>query len=293
MTDLRRRDFDTETLSVRESYGVLVQAVGPRPIAFVTTRSEEGATNLAPFSFFNAFGANPVYVAFSPTLRGTDGTEKDTLRNVLATKELTVSVVSWDMVEQMNVASAEYPAEVDEFEKSGFTKLPGIKVATPGVAESPVVMECILDNHVPLGGKNASGNLVVARVLLFRVREDVLDAEGRVDPAKADQVGRMGGNWYTRAKNGLFELGKPAGIPIGFDALPRHLLESTVLTGNDLGRMASVTERPEAAEALGAIKTQYCDLPIRQAHEQIQLFVRTGKIDHAWALADWLAVREA
>jgi flavin reductase (DIM6/NTAB) family NADH-FMN oxidoreductase RutF len=288
--DGSRRHFDTETLSVRESYGLLVQAVGPRPIAFVATRSEDGCTNLAPFSFFNAFGANPVYVAFSPTLRGADGTQKDTLRNVLATKELTVSVVSWDMVEQMNVASAEYPAHVDEFVKSGFTKLPGIKVATPGVAESPVVMECVLHDHISLGGKNASGNLVIARVLLFRVREDVLDAEGRVDPAKADQVGRLGGSWYTRVKSGLFELAKPVGRPIGFDALPRHLLDSTVLTGNDLGRMASVTARPTVE--LDGIAAQYGDLPLREAHEQIQLFVRTGQLEHAWALADCLASRE-
>lgn len=285
MNDLRR-DLDTEGMAVRERYGWLVQAVGPRPIALVTTVSREGAVNLAPFSFFNGFGANPAVVAFSPTYRGADGTSKDSLRNVLETNEFAISVVTWEMVEQMNIASAEYPEVVDEFERAGLTKLPGAKVKAPGVAESPIVMEGRLLQHVALGGRNASGNLLVGEIVMFRVAERVLDEAGKVDPSKLDQVGRLGGSWYTRARAGLFELPKPVGLPVGFDALPASVRTSEVLTGAELARMASVTQRPDTSELVGPLREKFGTLPLRKVHEQIQLFVGTGKLEMAWALAD-------
>ena len=273
-------------MGVRERYGWLVQAVGPRPIALLTTVSREGSVNLAPFSFFNGFGANPAVVAFSPTYRGLDGTSKDTLRNVLETREFAISAVTWAMVEQMNIAAAEYPQNVDEFDRAGLTKLPGVKVGVPGVAESPIVMEGRLLQHVELGGKNASGNLLVGEIVMFRVSEGVLDEAGKVDPSKLDQVGRLGGNWYTRASAGLFELPKPEGLPIGFDALPASVRSSHVLTGAELARMASVTERPNTSALVPALRDKYGSLPLRKVHEQIQLFIETGKLQMAWALAD-------
>jgi flavin reductase (DIM6/NTAB) family NADH-FMN oxidoreductase RutF len=252
----------------------------------VTSVSEAGAVNLAPYSFFNGFGANPAVVVFSPTYRGVDGTPKDTLRNVVATKEFAISVVTWPMVEQMNLASAEYPGEVDEFERSGFTKLPGVKVRPPGVAESPLVMEGTLLQHVELGARSASGNLLIGEILTFRVAERVLDAEGKVDPAKLDQVGRLGGNWYTRAKEGLFELAKPTGLPVGMGALPPGVRSSELLTGAELAKMASVTKRPDGSRLVEDLRGTYGGATEREVHEQIRVYVRLGDLERAWALAE-------
>ena len=284
--DDARMDLDAETMEVRQRYGWLVQAIGPRPIAFVTSVSKAGTVNLAPFSFFNGFGANPAVVAFSPTNRGVDGSSKDTMRNVLETKEFVISVVTWAMVQQMNIAAAEYPEEVDEFERAGLTKLPSVKVRPPGVAESPVLMEGRLLQHVELGGKNASGNLLIGEILMYRVANRVLDESGKIDPAKLEQVGRLGGNWYTRASAGLFELPKPSGLPIGFGALPPSLRSSEVLTGAELARMASVTERPDTTVLVDELRDKYSNSPDRELHEQIRSFIGAGELELAWALAD-------
>jgi flavin reductase (DIM6/NTAB) family NADH-FMN oxidoreductase RutF len=281
-----RKNLDAERMEVRDRYGWLVQAIGPRPIALVTSVDEKGAVNLAPFSFFNGFGANPAVVAFSPTNRGVDGTAKDTLRNVVATREFTISVVTWPMVEQTNLASAEYPAEVDEFDMAGFTKLPSVKVRPPGVGESPLVMEGRLLQHVELGGKSASANLLIGEIVLFRIAQSVLDEKGKVDPSKLDQVGRLGGNWYTRARPGLFELPKPTGLPLGFDALPPSVRASEVLTGAELARLASVTVRPDTLPWREALVARYGTLSVRQLHEQIRVLLGEGRLEEAWSLAE-------
>ncbi len=284
-----RRELDAGAMEVRERYGWLVQSIGPRPIALVTTMSESGVVNLAPYSFFNGFGANPAVVAFSPTNRSKDGSTKDTLRNLLVTKQFTISVVTWSMTEQMNIAAGEYSEEVDEFVRSGFTKLPSIKVKPPAVAESPLVMEGKLLKHIELGAKNASGNLLLGEIEMYRVCENVLDGNGKVDPRKLDQVGRLGANWYTRAKVGLFELPKPTGLPLGFEALPKAVKHSSVLTGSELAQLASVTQRPDTAQWLDELRAKYGQLPERKVHEQIQLFIATGKLVQAWALAEILS----
>ncbi len=281
-----RRDLDAERMDVRERYAWLVQAVGPRPIAFVTSLDEKGGVNLAPYSFFNGFGANPAVVVFSPTYRGVDGTAKDTLRNVVATREFAISVVTWPMVEQMNLASAEYPAGVDEFEKAGFTKLPSVKVRPPGVGESPLVMEGRLLQHVEMGGKGASANLLIGEIVLFRIAESVLDESGKVDPSKLDQVGRLGGNWYTRARAGLFELPKPTGLPLGFDALPPSVRASEVLTGAELARLASVTVRPDTSQWRADYLARHGALSKRQLHERMRELLGEGRVEEAWALVE-------
>lgn len=285
-TDDARRDLDAEAMTVRERYGWLVQAIGPRPIAFVSSVNREGGVNLAPFSFFNGFGANPAVVVFSPTYRGADGSSKDTLRNVVESKEFAISVVTWDMVQRMNIASAEYPSDVDEFARSGFTKLAGIKVRAPGVAESPIVMEGCLLRHIEVGGTNASGNLLIGEIRMFRIANRVLNDLGKVDPRKVDQVGRLGGDWYTRASAGLFELAKPTGLPIGFEAIPEAIRSSPVLTGEDLARLAGVTVRPDTAALVDRLRTRYSGLSERLMHEQIRAFVQKGDVEMAWALVE-------
>ncbi len=287
------RDFDPEKIPLRQRHQLLLSGVAPRPIAFVGSMSDKGDVNLAPFSFFNAFGANPAYVAFSPSLRGADGSSKDTLRNVLSTGEYTISVVSHAMVPQVNIASAEYPYGTDEFVKSGFTKLPSVKVAPPGVKESPFVMECRHFRHIELGGKAGSGNLMVGEVVFFRVREDVIDDHGRLDPAKMDPVGRMGYDWYTRALPGLFELPKPEGCPIGYDSLPSSILHSTVLTGAELSILTQIPVVPVTLEAQAEIDGRLRDLSETALHEEIRKGLHDRNQSLVLAIIDLVKKRQS
>ncbi len=239
------RHFDPSEHPVPFVHRLLLGGVAPRPIALVASMDVEGTINLSPFSFFNAFGANPPIIVVSPAYRGKDGTPKHTFENIVATKEFTVSTVTYDMVEQISLASSDYPRGVNEFDKAGFSQLPSNKVAPPGVAESPFIMECRLLQHIDTGAKPASGNLLVAEVLMFHVRESVFEGE-RIDPRRMDLVARMGGDWYCRANGAaLFELPKPSDNGIGIDALPEHLRTSTFLTGNDLAKLAGVPSLPD------------------------------------------------
>ncbi len=228
-----------------ETNALLCGGVGPRPIAFASTISPEGVRNLAPFSFFNAFGSNPPMVAFAPNRRGRDGTVKHTYLNAVATGEFVVATVSYGMVQQMNVASAEYGDGVDEFIKSGFTPAPARLVKPALVAESPFQMECRLHQVVELGSGPGSGLMLIGEVRCFHAREDCF-AQGILHPDRLDLVGRNGGAFYTRASGAaLFEIAKPAGQPIGWDQLPEALKESHVLSANDLGRLANSAELPD------------------------------------------------
>jgi len=259
----------------------LCAGVAPRPIAFASTVDAAGVRNLAPFSFFNAFGSNPPMVAFAPNRRGRDGTVKHTYLNATATREFVIATVSHAMVQQMNVASAEYGDGVDEFVKSGFTPRPARFVKAALVAESPFQMECKLHREIELGSGPGSGLMLIGEVLCFHVREDLLKGE-LPDPAKLDQVGRAGGAYYTRAfGESLFEIAKPAGQPIGWDALPAVLKASTLLTGNDLGRLANSAALPDltAAEAKAGDPADAAGL-----ERALQAALRREDLAEAWRL---------
>ncbi len=239
------KSFDPADHPVPFVHQLLLSGVAPRPIALVATVDAAGQVNLSPFSFFNAFGANPPVVVVSPAYRGTTGAPKHTFENIIATREFTISAVSYAMVHQVNLASADYDRGVNEFVKAGFTPLPSTHVRAPGVAESPFVMECRLLHHHDTGGKPGSGNLLIAEVVMFHVRASAYEND-RIHPERLDLVARMGQNYYCRASGAaLFELPKPPRVGIGFDALPAHVRESTVLTGNDLARLAAVEMLPD------------------------------------------------
>jgi len=221
--------------------------VAPRPIALASTVSAEGVRNLSPFSFFNAFGSNLPTVAFAPNRRGRDGTVKHTYLNAVATGEFVIAAVSHAMLHQMNVASAEWPDGVDEFPKCGLTPLPARLVQPALVGESPFQLECRLQQVVELGQGPGSGLMLIGEVLAFHVREDCF-VDGVLHPNALDLVGRNGGAFYTRASGAaVFEVPKPAGRPIGYDALPEVLKQSRVLTGNDLGLLANSSGLPDLA----------------------------------------------
>ena len=242
--------------STAKLHGYLLSAVSPRPIAFASTMDEDGNVNLSPFSFFNVFSANPPILIFSPARRVRDNTTKHTLENALKTKEVVINIVNFEMVQQMSLSSTEYPNGVNEFVKAGFTQVASDMVKPPRVGESPVQFECKVNDVIALGAKGGAGNLIIAEVVKLHIKESILDAEGKIDAVKIDTVARMGANWYNRSKEGMFEVLKPIRtMGIGVDALPRSIVNSTVLTGNDLGILGNSEKIPTAEEVREFIKT--------------------------------------
>lgn len=205
------RHIDPSEKELREVHSLMLAGIGPRPIALVATVSNDGIRNLAPFSFFNAFGANPPTLAFSPARRGRDGSTKDTYHNLMDTGECTVQVVTYSIVEQVNIASTEVGPEVDEFVLSGLTPVDSDLVRAPRVKESPFQMECKLQQMIPLGEGPGSGNLAICEIVRFHVEESLFLEDGKLDINALDAVGRNGYNYYTRASgSALFTLDKPA-----------------------------------------------------------------------------------
>ena len=199
--------IDVASANVVEVYQLLVGAVTPRPIAWVTTLSPSGVVNLAPFSFFNAFGANPPIVVFSPTLRR-DGSKKDTLINLESLGEFVVNVATAPLAEKVNLTSAEIPASDSEVSLAKLTTLPSVKVKPPRIAESPVNFECKVRQIIPCGTGPIAANLVIGEVLMMHIADEVLDEKGRIDPRKLQTVARLGGDFWCRTTD-LFEQKRP------------------------------------------------------------------------------------
>ena len=199
--------IDVSSADVVTVYQALVGVVAPRPIAWVTTIDDQGRVNLAPFSFFNAFGANPPVVVFSPTLRR-DGTRKDTLINLEIVPEFVLNAAVEDLAEKMNATAKELPHGQSEAEYAGLTLQPSAKVRPPRVAESPVHLECRMRQIISIGDGPIAANLVIGEVLLIHIDDSVLDTSGRVDPRKLKTIARLGGNHYCRGTD-LFEMERP------------------------------------------------------------------------------------
>jgi len=201
-------ELDPAAMPPRDVYGLLIGAIAPRPIAFVSTLSADGIPNLAPFSFFNGGGSDPPSVVFSP-VHSREGRPKDTLTNIETTGEYVINVVTWEMAEQMNIASADFPPEVNEFAEAGFTPAPARKVKPARVAESPIAFECRLHQIVRHGSAPLSANYVIGEVVYAWVEERVW-RDGRIYPPAVHAIGRMGGAWYCRTDEAaLFEMARP------------------------------------------------------------------------------------
>ncbi|PHQ29778.1 flavin reductase family protein [Leeuwenhoekiella nanhaiensis] len=288
--------FKTQTLDPAASdnatvYGILAGAVSPRPIAFASTLDAEGRPNLAPYSFFNVFSSNPPIVVFSPVRRGRDNTTKHTLDNILETKEVVINIVNYAMVQQISLASTEYDAGVDEFIKAGFTKVQSEAVKPFRVKESPVQLECKVKEVVAMGDQGGAGNLVICEVVRMHLHENILTEAGTIDDHKIDLVARMGGNWYTRAIDGMFEVPKPLrNLGVGVDQIPEAFRTSSILTGNDLGRLGNVDVLPQAEEIQAFLETEaeLKDLAAAKnspaLHSKIQELISDNKIQEAWKL---------
>lgn len=281
--------INPKKLPIPKIFGHLTGAVGPRPIAFASTINAKGEVNLAPFSFFNVFGANPPILVYSPSRSGRDNSTKDTLDNVLEVPECTVNIVNYAMVQQMSLASTAYDKGINEFVKSGLTEAPSDIVKPPRVAESPVQFECKVIEVKALGDQGGAGNLVICEILKIHIDESILDDNGQIDPLKIDQVARMGGNWYSRAKEGLFEVPKPiAQTGIGVDQIPENVRLSTVLTGNDLGMLGNVEALPtpesirEFLNDHDALKQMVEQEAVGNQHKLAQQYLAKKNVDNAW-----------
>ncbi|WP_395050331.1 flavin reductase family protein [Flavobacterium sp.] len=253
--------IDPNSISTTELHQILLTAVAPRPIALASTVDKNGNVNLSPFSFFNVFSANPPILIFSPARRAKDNTTKHTYENIKEVKEVVINIVNFAMVEQMSLSSTEYGKEVNEFIKSGFTPIASEKITPPRVAEAPISFECIVDDVIELGTEGGAGNLIISRVVNIHIRDEYKGNDGKLDTEKLDLVARMGGNWYTRAaKDSLFEIPKPIySKGIGVDTLPMHAKNSSILTGNDLGRLGNMAEKPSLESIEKCKKIQEVD----------------------------------
>lgn len=243
--------INPQDIPIQQLHGYLLGAVAPRPICFASTVDGEGNVNLSPFSYFNVFSANPPIMIFSPARRVRDNSTKHTLENILKTKEVVINIVSHAMVRQVSLSSTEYAKGINEFTKAGFTEVASEKVKPPRVAEAPVQFECKVNDVIALGEEGGAGNLIIAEVVQMHIDETILDNDGKIDPIKIDTVSRLGGNWYSRAKAGLFEVEKPIRtLGIGVDVLPESIRSSKILTGNDLGMLGNVEKLPTVEEIL-------------------------------------------
>ena len=286
--------LDPKELTIQQVHQHLLGAIGPRPIAFASTINAEGQHNLAPFSFFNVFSANPPILIFSPARSGRTNETKDTYKNVKEVAEVVINIVNFDMVHQMSLASSPYERGVSEFEKAGFTALPSETIKPMRVGESPVQFECVVNEVRELGSEGGAGNLIFCEVRRIHINKEIIAENGLIDQQKIDLVARMGGNWYCRAdQNSMFEITKPiTTCGIGFDSLPTDLKESTILTGNNLGQLAGIEELPNETDVNEYKLLELSDLfitledePARleiELHKRAQSLLTENKLEEAW-----------
>lgn len=275
----------TKDLKPADIQNYLQYAIAPRPICFASTINKKGEVNLSPFSFFNLFSSNPPVCVFSPARRARDNTTKHTLENVKEVPEVVINMVNYSMVQQVSLASTEYPQGINEFLKAGFTELRSELVRPPRVKESPVQMECMVKDVIALGDGPGAGNLVLAEVQLFHMEEDVLDESGKIDQAKIDLVARLGGDWYCRVTpESLFRVPKPlTTLGIGIDQIPEHIRHSAILSGNDLGRLGNVESLPDPL-TVAEFKATYSQLSADERHLLAKKWLEEGKVEDAWSL---------
>lgn len=284
--------IDPNSISTKELHSILLTAIAPRPIAFASTINLKGEVNLSPFSFFNVFSSNPPTLIFSPARRVRDNTTKHTLRNVEDVKEVVINIVNFPIVEQMSLTSTEYAENVNEFKKAGFTEGTSVKVKPPRVLESPVSFECEVENIIHLGNEGGAGNLVICKVVYIHINNEYLDEHNKLDTKKLDLVARLGGSWYSRiTEDSLFEIPKPILTKgIGVDNLPKHIYQTNILTGNNIGRLGNY-ERIPSKEELNKVKNiqeidevltiQDYQLKVESLHKIVKVHIENNNLDLA------------
>ena len=284
--------FDLKNLKPAEAQYYLQHVIAPRPICLASTIDKAGNVNLSPFSFFNLFSSNPPIVVFSPARRMRDNTTKHTLQNVLEVPEVVINIVTYDMVQQVSLASCEFAKNVNEFTKAGFTEVPATRVKPPMVKESKVNLECSVLEVKPVGTEGGAGNLVICEVLVMHIHDSLLDENKKMDQRKINHVARLGGDWYCVVnESNLFQVEKPnTKLGIGIDALPVSIQNSKFLTGNNLGQLANVHDLPfiDASFDDPHLKQiiQYYSISPEEMEKELHSYAKklldAGKLYEAW-----------
>ena len=285
--------IDIQNIKERQRQQWLQHAIAPRPIAFASTIDKAGNVNLSPFSFFNMFSAAPPIVIFSPSRRVRDNTTKHTLQNILEVPEVVIHICDYDMVQQVSLASCEFPKGTNEFIKAGFTPEKAHLISPPMVKEAKVKLECKVLEVKSLGETAGAGQLIIAEVLYMHVDESILNEnKDMIDQRKFQQVARLGGNWYCVVnENNLFEVEKPnTQIGIGVDSIPASIKNSKILSGSHLGMLGNVHEHPEIDPAFEdeQLKSifQYFSLNPEEMENELHAYAKKlldeGKITEAW-----------
>ena len=283
---------DLASLGPVERQHFLQSSVAPRPICFASTIDAAGRVNLSPFSFFNLFSTNPPVLIFSPSRRVRDNTTKHTWHNVQEVPEVVINIVDYAMVQQTSLSSCDFPKEINEFIKAGFTEVPATLVRPPMVKESKVKIECrVLETKV-LGEGPGAGNLVFCEALRMHIDDDILDDKKHIDQRRLALVARLGGDWYCRVgPENLFMVEKPnARLGIGLDALPDPIRNSKILSGNHLGQLANVFEMPVVEPSFEDEKLtniiQYYAVSPEEMEKELHLYAATlldqGRVRDAW-----------
>lgn len=281
------KTLNPKECGIKEISNFLTSSVVPRPIAFVSTIDDEGNPNLSPFSFFNVFSSVPPIMVFSPAKSALSGKQKDTYHNIMATRQCVIHIPNFAMVEQLSVTSGAYPEGVNEFVKGGFTELPSVMVKPPRVKEAPVAFECKVLDVIALGHEGGAGNLVVCEILLIHFDENLADEKGNMIAEKLDAVSRLGYNYYARVtKDVMFETPKPLrSYGVGVDAIPQWIKDEQILSGNELGKLASIHEIPgsesENESESGAIP--FSGNKSEGIHE-IKRLLNENKVKEAWLI---------
>lgn len=286
--------FNLKELQPGEVQYYLQHVVAPRPVCFASTIDKAGNVNLSPFSFFNLFSSNPPIVIFSPARRVRDNTTKHTLENVKEVPEVVINIVTYDMVQQTSLSSCEFPKHVNEFVKAGFTPEPATLVRPPMVKESKIKLECVVQEIKPLGTEGGAGNLIICEVLKLHIDDSLLDENKKMDQRKINHVARLGVDWYCVVnESNLFTVPKPnTELGIGVDALPESIRNSKILSGNNLGQLANVTELPFVNAGFDDSRLkeiiQYYSINPDEMEKELHSYARTlldkGLVNDAWQI---------
>lgn len=270
--------LNPKEMASRVFYSYMTSSVAPRPIAFASTIDAEGRVNLSPFSFFNIVGIDPPLLVFSPNNRGRDNSKKNTTENIEAFPEVVINLVDYNMVQQMSLASCEFPKGTNEFTKAGFTEQSSLMVTPPRVKEAPVQFECKVIDLKSYG----SANIAICEIVMAHISEDLLDEHNKIDQLKTDWVARMGADWYARiTPQAMFEVPKPnVHLGVGVDSIPALVKQSSIFDGNDLGKLGNESSLPEEVD----IQTFLLNLEVEPSLHLAKKYLDENKIREAWAV---------
>ena len=275
------KTIDIESTQSKIIYNYLSSAITPRPIALVSTIDIKGNKNLSPFSFFNVFSVNPPILVFSPVRRVRDNSSKNTLDNLHQIKECVIALVTEEIVQQVSLTSCDFAADVNEFEKGGFTEVKSEKITPSRIKESPINFECKVNEIINLGEAGGAGSLVLCEALKMHINTNVLDGDEMIDPLKLNIVSRLGGSWYGKTtQESIYKIAKPISkIGMGFDNLPKQIRESEFLTGNELAILASQESIPQKEKFILRENKN-----IKEKHILAKEFLSQGQIEKAWQI---------